>query len=266
MGRPILSKSVAQPDGYHLNALRAAIKPFRLVWAATLRSTSDHAAALRRRGVLFAPAIVLTGRQTAGRGRGGNSWWSGKGCITATFVLPADEQVEPTHLPFVAGLAVRNAAAELCGRDDIQLKWPNDVLFENRKLAGLLCERIDGVDLIGLGLNVNPSPTFAPAALRDRVTSLSEIAGRPLDLTGALIALSSHLQRAIVRRPEQSFAAVLREYDAHHCLIGRTVTVAGAGDVAPVTGLCVGLDETGRLLVKVRSKVYPIVSGTVVAR
>ena len=71
---------------YSLRRLRDGIKPFKLHWFPTLRSTNDHSAELRRRGDLYAPAIVLTGRQTAGRGRGANRWWSGAGVLTATFL------------------------------------------------------------------------------------------------------------------------------------------------------------------------------------
>src|SRR3982751_6780670 len=113
------------PLRFDLRRLRASLKPFRLHWFPTLRSTNDHAAELRRRGELYAPAIVVTGRQTAGRGRGAHVWWSGPGCITATFVLPIGEQVQPHQLPLIAGVAVRSAAVELTGHDGIKLKWPN---------------------------------------------------------------------------------------------------------------------------------------------
>src|SRR5205085_1460193 len=142
-----------------------SLRPFRLYWFPRLRSTNDHAAALRRRGGLFAPAIVLTGRQLSGRGRGANVWWSGPGCITVTFALPIDEDIAPHQLPLMAGLAVRNAAAELTGDDNIRLKWPNDVLYGWKKLGGLLCERVFKVDLIGLGLNVNVDPDDPPRHL-----------------------------------------------------------------------------------------------------
>jgi BirA family biotin operon repressor/biotin-[acetyl-CoA-carboxylase] ligase len=218
---------------------------------------------MRRRGDLFAPAMVLTGRQTAGRGRGQNVWWSGPGCLTVTFVLPADGHVAPHQLPLVAGLAVRNAAAEVTGNGGIQLKWPNDVLFDLRKLAGLLCERVQGADLVGLGLNVNLDPAGAPPALRGRVTSLSAVAGRPLDMTTVLSVVAGHLHRAVSRRAEEPFAAVLREYDSHHALVGKTVTVA-TGDSEPrVSGRCQGLDEIGRLVLRSRGKLHRVISGQV---
>jgi BirA family biotin operon repressor/biotin-[acetyl-CoA-carboxylase] ligase len=218
---------------------------------------------LRKRGKLFALAVVLTGHQTAGRGRGAHAWWSGPGCLTVTFVFPVDERVMPHQLPLAAGLAVRNACAAVAGNDGILLKWPNDVLCDGRKLAGLLCERVDNADLVGLGLNVNVNPGDAPAPLRDRVTSLSHVAGRTFDLTETLATVASHLRRTIEGRAERPFAVLLKEYDAHHALVGRNVRVFDASDVAGVSGRCEGLDEIGRLLLRSRGQVHRVISGQV---
>src|SRR5688572_30222561 len=156
---------------FKLATLRHDLKPFKLHWFPRLRSTNNHAAELRRRGGLFAPAVVLTGRQVAGRGRGSNAWWSAAGSVTVTFVFPVEEHLSPHQVPLLAGLAVRDAAAELVGDDRVALKWPNDVLYDGRKLAGLLCERVSKADLIGVGLNVNNHPREAPPALRRQITS-----------------------------------------------------------------------------------------------
>ena len=266
---PSLRRSVAPSlrrySSFALPRLRAAIKPFRLHWFPRLRSTNDHAAELRRRGDLFAPAVVLTGHQTAGRGRGAHAWWSGPGCITVTFVLPIDETVAPHQIPLIAGLAVRNAAAELAGDDGVQLKWPNDLLYDGRKLAGLLCERVQKADLVGLGLNVNldRSSKSVPASLSDRLTSVSEIAGRPVDLTTALATVGSHLHRMLTRRADHPFEQVLREYDSHHALVGRTVSVRDGVEGASVTGRCEGMDEMGRLLLRSRDGIHRVISGEV---
>jgi BirA family biotin operon repressor/biotin-[acetyl-CoA-carboxylase] ligase len=163
-------------------------------------------------------------------------------------------------------LAVRRAAAELSGSGGIQLKWPNDLLFDGRKLAGLLCERVEKADLIGLGLNVNLDPRIAPPHLRDRVASLSKVAGREIDLTTALTTVAGHLHRMLSRQADRPFAAVLREYDEHHALIGRTVGVITGPDSAPLSGRCEGLDEMGRLLLRARSKLHRVISGQVVMR
>src|SRR5579862_4472300 len=190
---------MAAQSKYNLPALRTGLKPFHLHYFPRLRSTSDHAAELRKAGKLYAPSIVLCGRQTAGRGRGSNTWWSPGGSIAATFILPIRENIQPQEIPLLAGLAVRQTCAMLAGNPGIVLKWPNDVLHHGRKLAGLLCERIARVDLVGIGLNVNVEPTEAPKNLREQITSLSKIAGRKIDINEVLIALAKNL-RAIIRQ------------------------------------------------------------------
>jgi BirA family biotin operon repressor/biotin-[acetyl-CoA-carboxylase] ligase len=248
---------------FDISQLRRDLKPFRLHWFPRLRSTNDHAAVLRKRGELFAPAIVLTGHQLAGRGRGSNTWWSGAGSLTVTFVLPIDEHLAPHHVPLIAGLAVRTAAAGLAMNDDIQLKWPNDLLFYGKKLAGLLCERIDKVDLIGVGLNINVKSSDIPKSLRDRVTSLNAILGKPIDPTTALVAIAGHLHRMLAHRDDQSFRAVIREYDQHHALLGRRVTVTNSAGEPAITGKCEGLDDTGRLLLRDRKTLHRVIAGHV---
>jgi BirA family biotin operon repressor/biotin-[acetyl-CoA-carboxylase] ligase len=248
---------------FDLATLRTHIKPFRLHWFPRLRSTNDHAATLRKRGELFAPAMVLTGHQLAGRGRGVHTWWSGPGCLTVTFVIPIEEHLAPHQVPLLAGLAVRNAAAEISGDQRIALKWPNDVLHNGRKLAGLLCERVHKADLVGLGLNVNLDPRKAPAALRERITSLATIAGREFDMTDALITVARHLRTTLLHRDERLFSHFLHEYDSHHALVGRRVSVINNGG-PPATGKCEGLDSTGRLLLRNRNRtLHRIVAGQV---
>jgi BirA family biotin operon repressor/biotin-[acetyl-CoA-carboxylase] ligase len=248
---------------YNLARLRSGIKPFRLYWYPRLRSTNDHAAALRKRGKIFAPAIVLTGHQIAGRGRGANTWWSSQGSLTATFVFAINEQVAPHQLPLLAGLAARNAAAQLTGNQDIQLKWPNDLLYQDRKLCGLLCERILKADLIGVGMNVNIEPKRVPPHLRQGVTSLNLISGQNFDLTDALITLARHLHQTVSRAAERQFSESLREYDAHHALRGRTISVSSGNGAPPISGRCEGLDQMGRLLIRSRSTLHHVISGQV---
>lgn len=250
---------------FNLARLRQDLKPFKLHWFPRLRSTNDHAAEMRRRGELYAPAIVLAGRQIAGRGRGSNSWWSSArgGSITVTFVFPVEEHLAPHQVPLLAGLAMRDAAAELVGDEKMAMKWPNDVLYEGKKLAGLLCERVSKADLIGVGINVNLNAKQAPAALRGQITSLAAIAGRTIDINYALIALAAHLHRAMSRRGDRLFVETLNRYDAHHALVGRKVSVIEAGSGRVVSGRCSGLDAHGRLVLRDGTKTRPVIAGQV---
>jgi BirA family transcriptional regulator, biotin operon repressor / biotin---[acetyl-CoA-carboxylase] ligase len=267
---------------FDLARLRAGVRPFRLHWFPRLRSTNDHAAVLRRRGEMFAPAIVLAGRQTAGRGRAGRSWWSGPGVITVTFVMPIQEHISPHQVPLIAGLAVRQAAAELAGEPNIKLKWPNDILFRGRKLAGLLCERIDRVDLIGLGMNLNiPSASGdrgsrtpdigrstdqlqPPPSLRPQMTFLAEIAGHAFDPTETLSCLARKMHEALSQRDRTPFPQLSREYDQHHSLIGRRISVLNGPDSPALTGRCEGIDSIGRLLLRRRGTLHRIVNGHII--
>jgi biotin-(acetyl-CoA carboxylase) ligase len=119
--------------------------------------------------------------------------------------------------------------------------------------------------MVGLGLNVNLDSALAsvPPDLRERVTSLSELSGRDIDLTLALCTVASHLHRVISRRAEHPFEQVLREYDAHHALVGRTVSVRDGAEGVSVTGRCEGMDDMGRLLLRARSGLHRVISGQV---
>jgi len=253
-------------NSFDLPRLRERVKPFRVHYFPRLRSTNDHAAELRRRGGLFAPAIVLTSNQTAGRGRGANTWWSRPGSLTVTFVLAVEERLKPHQLPLLAGLAVRNAAAELTRDPGIQLKWPNDVIYDGKKLGGLLCERVLNADLVGVGVNVNLDPSRAPGVLRDRIASLSQLRGGPLDMSDALSIVAAHLRLTLSRAADGPFAPLLREYDAHHALLGRQIVVTTSADVPPAHGRCEGLDPMGRLLLRSRGRLHHVIAGQVQVR
>lgn len=248
---------------FDLARLRPALKPFRLHWFPRLRSTSDHAARLRKSGRLYAPAAVLTSRQIAGRGRGSNTWWSSPAVLTVTFALPIHERLPPQELPLIAGLALRAAAVELTAESAILLKWPNDLLCADRKLAGLLCERVSNVDLVGIGLNVNVDPADPPRSLRNQITSLKHISGKPLNMTDVLISVARHLHQTIRRRIETPFSVFAREYSRHDALAGKSISVAFNSHEPPITGRCEGIDNTGRLLLRQRAKVLPIIAGMV---
>lgn len=223
---------------------------------------------MRRRKQLFAPAVVLTGHQTAGRGRGTNTWWSGDQTLTVTFALPVEEHLAAHQVPLIAGMAVRDACARITGgADDVLLKWPNDILWRGRKLAGLLCERIDKVDLIGLGLNVTLNPSQVPRNLRPRIASLSEIApGLVTGKSHVLVQVAANLSRLMARRAAHPIQGLLREYDAHHALLGRRISVAVSPENPPISGRCEGIDEIGRLLVRQRKTLHRIIAGQVVWR
>ena len=207
--------------------------------------------------------MVLTPAQIAGRGRGTNKWWSRRGVLTVTFAMPIDENIPPNFIPLLAGLAIRDAVATFLPKQEVHLKWPNDIYVQGRKLAGLLCERIDKVDLIGLGLNINFKKNQVPTDLRDKIVSMSEAENIDFNMTDVAILITRGLRAMLQHQNEMTFAQLLKRYDEHHTLIGRKIIVGENGSETPIMGECEGLDASGRLLVRVKKTLHKIIAGHV---
>lgn len=188
--------------------------------------------------------------QTAGRGRLDHAWLAPEGVnltFSAVFDVAGLDPVEVATFPLVVGFAVAQAVTPLLPRPTA-LKWPNDVLVGERKLAGVLCE-LNGTQVIaGIGLNVNQT-VFAPE-IAVRATSLALEAGRSFDRQTMLSAVLDVLEGAHARWRQVGFAAcqpALAELDH---LKGRIVSVYQTdADMVPVTGICGGIQADGTLLV-----------------
>lgn len=244
---------------YRLKYIRQVLAPLTVHWFSRLGSTNTRAAEMAREGAILAPSVVLTGWQVAGRGRGTNTWWASAGSLTMTLVLPSQPERPAHQLPLLVGSTARRTVHAMTGID-VKLKWPNDLLHDGRKLGGILCERVNGLDLVGLGLNINLEVASAPPLLQKRITSLSQISGGPLDQTEVLIRLVSEITAALSQ--PNNFSATLDEYAQHHALTGRTVSVSDLGHPT-ITGTCVGLDEEGRLMLRVGHHTQHVISGHV---
>lgn len=215
------------------------------------------------------PALVLTSNQSAGRGRKGNAWWSSGGALTFSWVVDAASlPVAAERRPMVslaAGLAVRDALTELLPNCPFVLKWPNDVLIGDRKICGILVEQ-HSVDqrqgvIVGIGVNVNNSLLQAPSEISQRATSLYDIEGRSFDLNAVLVTILNRLSFRITQLTSQPRLA-LAETNRHNVLTGRIVTLQVCD--ATITGVCVGVDDEGQLVLQSERQLYRCASGIVV--
>lgn len=193
-------------------------------------STSDRARALALAGAPHG-TLVTAGVQTAGRGRQGRTWTAPPGSsLLLSIVL---RELDPL-LSLRAGLAVADLAGPAA-----RVKWPNDVLLDGRKVAGILAEGRpqEGWAVLGIGVNAALDASDLPAELREHAATL----GRgPEQLELTLGELLTALERRLAEPPDACLAA-LRERDA---LLGRHLTwAAGAG-----TGD--GIDGRGALRVR----------------
>jgi BirA family biotin operon repressor/biotin-[acetyl-CoA-carboxylase] ligase len=192
-------------------------------------STNDRARELALAGAPHG-TLVTAGEQTAGRGRQGRGWSApaGRALLLSLVVREPDPL-----LPLRAGLAVADVAGEAA-----RVKWPNDVLLDGRKLAGVLVEGRPQEDwaVVGIGFNVALDPADLPPDVREQAATLGRAPG---DLEPTL----EELLRALARRlgePAPATIAALRTRDA---LLGRTIRFKGG------EGEAAGIDDAGRLLV-----------------
>jgi BirA family transcriptional regulator, biotin operon repressor / biotin---[acetyl-CoA-carboxylase] ligase len=225
-------------------------------------STNADLAALAAEGEP-AGLVLVAGEQTAGRGRLGRTWSAPAGTALTFSVLlrPAVPANRLGWLPLATGLAVADAVRSTAGLG-VGLKWPNDVLAGDRKLGGILVERVGGTDaaVVGIGLNVAMRADLlpVPSATSLAVELAPAAAPRLDDLLDAVLGRLAERYLAWEAGTEQS-----GDYRAACLTLGRTVRVdVPAG--AALTGTAVDVDEDGRLLVETDGGVQAVAAGDVV--
>jgi BirA family biotin operon repressor/biotin-[acetyl-CoA-carboxylase] ligase len=187
-------------------------------------------------------AVATTDHQTAGRGRLGRTWEEAPGTAVLVSVLlrPPAERRAP-ELSLVAAVATAEAVEAATGLS-AQIKWPNDVMLDRRKVAGILAE-MRGMDVVvGIGLNVNQTRAQLPADARTPAASLRTVTGAEHDRDAVLETLLARLDDAYARWREGGLDAVYDDLGARDFLRGRRVRHDGAVATAAM------VDREGRLV------------------
>ncbi len=208
--------------------------------------------------------IVWAGEQMAGRGRLGRSWSSPPGNLYATTAIRNPRgAAEAPECSFIAVLAMRDAMIAVTGlpSEQVRLKWPNDILVNGAKAAGLLLEMggpRNGWILIGSGVNITSHPPDTPYPATDLAGEGAPI--KPGDLLGRyLFALSTRRETWRL----QGFEPIRRDWMAAGPPLGAPVTIRA--DAAPVTGAFKGLDTRGGLLLECEGVTRKFDAGDVLA-
>jgi len=201
--------------------------------------------------------VVVADHQTAGRGRFGRRWLDEAGASLLVSIL-LRPRLEPSRLPllsYAAAVAVAEAleaAAGLAGR----LKWPNDVLVDGRKIAGILLEsRIGQAPAVVVGIGVNVAQRAFPPDLAPRVTSVALAGGRSTDREALLAALLESFDAWRGRLEGEGFAAVRERWLALSDTLGRPVRVDGR------VGIAVDLDAEGALVLRDGATLHRVIAG-----
>jgi BirA family biotin operon repressor/biotin-[acetyl-CoA-carboxylase] ligase len=212
-------------------------------------------------------SVFLAEQQTAGRGRGANTWQSPRstGIYCSSILRPGLPPSDVLILSLAAGLAVQSAIRHIDSRVEVDLKWPNDVLIDGKKVCGILTEmnaeatRVRYV-VVGIGINVNQA-SF-PKELQ--ATSLRLVTGSEwsrVELTGALLKSLDREYRNLTEESDARETVLQHFAENSSWTVGKKVRIEENGSA--FEGITEGLDPRGFLLVRTAHGVRTVLSGTV---
>lgn len=215
----------------------------------TVPSTMDTAFRLGMEGAKEGSVVCAEG-QTRGKGRLGRNWVSpkGKGIYASMILRPSLLPSDAARLTLLAAVAVCEALRKVAGID-IKIKWPNDLLVRDRKLAGILTELSAETDrvrfvVIGIGVNVNTPLSLLPS----RATSLKAELGRSASRVECLQEILRCLEKRYDQLNEEGFSTVIRQWKEFSSTLGQRIRIADR--LGEVEGEAVDLDQDGGLLIR----------------
>jgi len=219
-------------------------------WQYRQVTESTNADALQLFETRRSPCITLAEMQTGGRGRRGRQWLSpfAKNIYCTIGILKSIESCNPGLLSIVTGIALVEALAKI-GIDGVRLKWPNDLLYRNQKLGGILIESkmLDQNEYffaIGFGINVSMSSEDL-AAIPQPATSISLITDSAVSRDTMLVEAIPQVVGAIDRFDQSSVPHIIDSFHALDALRSQTISVK-SGDQS-IDGLNLGINADGQL-------------------
>jgi BirA family transcriptional regulator, biotin operon repressor / biotin---[acetyl-CoA-carboxylase] ligase len=238
--------------------------PFTLEFREETDSTNDDAKALAPTALDF--TMVWAKLQNKGRGRLGRAWKSPVGNIFCSTILRRDTDIPPVEtISIPVGLAIAETVASFASDPaSVKVKWVNDVLVNDKKISGILCEGGDdtGWIVVGIGINVAVAPDLEGEY---QSTSVNELAERIVPIEEVLTALCTNLYSAIERWRRHGFDDVFREQYFERCWrLNEKIEQAFDKDkTLRSVGINRGIDDQGRLLLEIDGVIKPVFAGDV---
>jgi BirA family transcriptional regulator, biotin operon repressor / biotin---[acetyl-CoA-carboxylase] ligase len=256
-------------DGARLAAeLAAAGRPWTAIEAVPQTGSTNSDLIERATAGALEGLVLVAEEQIAGRGRLGRAWVSPPGTALTFSVLLRPAGLPVTRrgwLPLIAGIATATAVREASGLD-ARLKWPNDVLIGNGKVAGILAETTGDAVVIGIGANVSTTPADLPAGpggLRPTSLLAEGVTIEREDLLIAILREMGARYEAFRAKLSPESCGLLAEYRDLSATLGKNIRVDLPGS-ANVAGVATGVDPDGRLLVRAGAKEHAIAAGDVI--
>ncbi len=230
----------------------------------SIDSTNTHLKSLAVEGAEEG-TLVITEEQTAGKGRLGRTWQTQKG-MNLTFSVLLRPNISANHLGIIsiaAGVAVAEAIQELC-KIQAECKWPNDILFDDKKLCGILCESVISPSkfsavIVGIGVNVNQ--TMFPTELNDIATSIARATGTTADRAALLAKILERLEFWYDKIQSDQTEEIIVQWKKNTTMLGKKISVNRQGAV--LDGIAKEVDADGSLIFQTNGGEINIHSGDV---
>ncbi|MDY4011857.1 MAG: biotin--[acetyl-CoA-carboxylase] ligase [Fusobacterium gastrosuis] len=192
--------------------------------------------------------IVSAKNQTSGRGRRGNTWVSSKGMALFSFLLKTDKKLdinEYTKLPLIAGIATLSAMKKI-EENDYKYKWTNDIYLEEKKLSGILVEKVENDFVIGIGINVNNQ---IPEEIKDIAVSLKN----KHDIDKVILTVVEAFADYYNKFSSGEWLDILDEINKYNFLKNKKIKVNVGSEV--YNGEALDINKDGRLAVKINNEI-----------
>ena len=222
------------------------------------------------------PLLITSDEQTAGRGRQSNTWWTGAGSLALSMLMDAKQHgLKPqtsAQLSLAIGYAAMQAlraitqetltATDTVAMPNIEIRWPNDVYVNDRKITGILIEMPNMHHvIIGIGVNTNNTAADAPEEIRDRIVTLSDVLGQKIDQDRFIVLLWREIMEIFNHFPSQ-LPQLIAKVEANLFQIGKMVNISCENE--QISGKCRGLNQDGSLRVLTETGEKAVVSGVIV--
>jgi len=211
---------------------------------------------------------IIAETQTNGKGRLNRRWISPKGGIWLSIILRSKVTAEDAaKITVTTALAVAKTLLILYGLK-AQIKWPNDVLIQNKKICGILVEAtlkektVDSL-VVGIGLNANFTLRDLPQGLQTTATTLEEVLKKKVELEELICLILREFEEYYKRFNEKEFSDLLSEYRSMASFLGKKVAITSLNET--MTGVAIRVDKNGELIIRLQNGIKrSIVSGDLV--
>ena len=223
--------------------------------------------ALHRAEGMSEGTLIITERQSAGKGRLGREWFSPAGGIWLSIILYP--QLSPSYISRITLMTAVAAvkAIEICTQIEPQIKWPNDILINEKKVCGILTEMSAELDIInwvvvGIGVNVNIDHQRFPEDIQANTISLKEVSGEEVLRVKLAQTFLQEFEKYYEKLKRKEFSSILKEWKLYSHTLGKKIRVDMGERI--ITGEAIDINEEGALILKKEDgELIKIISGTI---